>query len=284
MDKRIEGFSKLTKAEKIEWISQTHFNDPAKAKSKLSSYWNTNSDIQNTHDEFIENTLTNFYLPLGVAPNFLINGETFTLPMVIEESSVVAAAGNAAKFWQQRGGFHAEVLNTFKVGQVHFMYKGNPDLLHSFFNKNKAQLLYATDDLSKKMKARGGGIQSIELVDKSLLIPNYYQLHLRFKTADAMGANFINSCLESIALKLEQLAKQELESVKNGNGIEVVMSILSNYVPECLVRASVQCPVSDFVPQKGWTGEAFAKKMVQAVEIAKQEPYRAVTHNKGIMN
>jgi hydroxymethylglutaryl-CoA reductase len=164
------------------------------------------------------------------------------------------------------------------------MYKGNPDLLHSFFNKNKAQLLYATDDLSKKMKARGGGIQSIELVDKSLLIPNYYQLHLRFKTADAMGANFINSCLESIALKLEQLAKQELESVKNGNGIEVVMSILSNYVPECLVRASVQCPVSDFVPQKGWTGEAFAKKMVQAVEIAKQEPYRAVTHNKGIMN
>ena len=284
MDKRIEGFSKLTKAEKIEWISQTHFNDPAKAKSKLSSYWNTNSDIQNTHDEFIENTLTNFYLPLGVAPNFLINGETFTLPMVIEESSVVAAAGNAAKFWQQRGGFHAEVLNTFKVGQVHFMYKGNPDLLHSFFNKNKAQLLYATDDLSKKMKARGGGIQSIELVDKSLLIPNYYQLHLRFKTADAMGANFINSCLESIALKFEQLAKQELESVKNGNGIEVVMSILSNYVPECLVRASVQCPVSDFVPQKGWTGEAFAKKMVQAVEIAKQEPYRAVTHNKGIMN
>jgi len=150
------------------------------------------------------------------------------------------------------------------------MYKGNPDLLHSFFNKNKAQLLYATDDLSKKMKARGGGIQSIELVDKSLLIPNYYQLHLRFKTADAMGANFINSCLESIALKLEQLAKKELESVKNGNGIEVVMSILSNYVPECLVRASVQCPVSDFVPQKGWTGEAFAKKMVQAVEIAKQ--------------
>ena len=195
MDKRIEGFSKLTKAEKIEWISHTHFNDPAKAKSKLSSYWNTNSDIQNTHDEFIENTLTNFYLPLGVAPNFLINGENFTLPMVIEESSVVAAAGNAAKFWQQRGGFHAEVLNTFKVGQVHFMYKGNPDLLHSFFNKNKAQLLYATDDLSKKMKARGGGIQSIELVDKSLLIPNYYQLHLRFKTADAMGANFINSCL-----------------------------------------------------------------------------------------
>jgi hydroxymethylglutaryl-CoA reductase len=164
------------------------------------------------------------------------------------------------------------------------MYKGNPDLLHSFFNKNKAQLLYATDDLSKKMKARGGGIQSIELVDKSLLIPNYYQLHLRFKTADAMGANFINSCLESIALKLEQLAKQELESVKNGNGIEVVMSILSNYVPECLVRASVQCPVSDFVPQKGWTGVAFAKKMVQALEIAKQEPYRAVTHNKGIMN
>jgi hydroxymethylglutaryl-CoA reductase len=239
--------------------------------------------LQNKHDEFIENTLTNFYMPLGVAPNFLINGESYTLPMVIEESSVVAAAGNAAKFWQIRGGFEAEVLNTIKVGQIHFSYSGDIQLLHLFFNKIKTQLLESTASLSKNMKVRGGGIQSMELMDKSDLIPDYFQLHLRFKTADAMGANYINSCLECIATELEKLAQNEFKA-HDGIELEVVMSILSNYVPECLVCASVKCPVSKLSPSKNWPGETFAKKMVQAVEIAKREPHRAVTHNKGIMN
>ena len=283
MDKRIEGFSKLTKAQKIDWITQTHFINPEKAKLTLSNYWNTNSELQNKHDEFIENTLTNFYMPLGVAPNFKINGAMFTLPMVIEESSVVAAASNAAKFWQSRGGFKAEVIDTLKVGQVHFLFHGDSSLLHSFFKKNKQSLLDATNVFSENMERRGGGIQSITLNDKSSLIPNYFQLHLGFKTADAMGANFINSCLESIASKLEELARLEHQELDEGK-LEVVMSILSNYVPECLVRASVQCPVSDFIPEKGWSGKAFAQKMVQAVEIAQKEPYRAVTHNKGVMN
>ena len=283
MDKRIEGFSKLTKAQKIDWITQTHFINPEKAKLTLSNYWNTNSELQNKHDEFIENTLTNFYMPLGVAPNFKINGAMFTLPMVIEESSVVAAASNAAKFWQSRGGFKAEVIDTLKVGQVHFLFHGDSSLLHSFFKKNKQALLDATNVFSENMERRGGGIQSITLNDKSSLIPNYFQLHLGFKTADAMGANFINSCLECIASKLEELARREHQELDEGK-LEVVMSILSNYVPECLVRASVQCPVSDFIPEKGWSGKAFAQKMVQAVEIAQKEPYRAVTHNKGVMN
>jgi hydroxymethylglutaryl-CoA reductase len=222
-------------------------------------------------------------MPLGVAPNFLINGESYTLPMVIEESSVVAAAGNAAKFWQTRGGFKAEVLDTIKVGQIHFSYSGDVKLLYSFFNKNKTQLLESTASLSKNMEARGGGIQSMELMDKSDLIPDYYQLHLRFKTADAMGANYINSCLECIATELEKLAQNEFKA-NAGVELEVVMSILSNYVPECLVRTSVKCPVSKLSPSKDWPGETFAKKMVQAVEIAKREPHRAVTHNKGIMN
>ena len=237
MDKRIEGFSKLTKAQKIDWITQTHFINPEKAKLTLSNYWNTNSELQNKHDEFIENTLTNFYMPLGVAPNFKINGAMFTLPMVIEESSVVAAASNAAKFWQSRGGFKAEVIDTLKVGQVHFLFHGDSSLLHSFFKKNKQALLDATNVFSENMERRGGGIQSITLNDKSSLIPNYFQLHLGFKTADAMGANFINSCLECIASKLEELARREHQELDEGK-LEVVMSILSNYVPECLVRAS----------------------------------------------
>ena len=283
MDKRIKGFSKLTKAQKINWITHTHFNNPENAESTLSCYWNTDSDLQKKHDEFIENTLTNFYMPLGVAPNFLINGKLYTIPMVIEESSVVAAASNAAKFWLNRGGFNAKVLDTLKVGQVHFLFYGNPKLIQTFFEKNKSNLLRATKEFSKNMVRRGGGIQNIELIDKSELIPDYFQLHIQFKTADAMGANFINSCLESIASKLEKLVQKDSEHLRGGE-IEIIMSILSNYAPECLVRAAVHCPVSDFIPEKGLAGNVFAKKIIQAIEIAKKEPYRAVTHNKGIMN
>lgn len=283
MEKGIEGFSKLTKAQKIEWITRAHFKNPEDAKNLLLNYWNNDSDLQKKHDEFIENSLTNFYMPLGVAPNFLINGKPYTIPMVIEESSVVAAASNAAKFWLNRGGFMAEVLDTLKVGQVHFLFSGDPKIIHSFFKKNKLKLLEVTEEFSKNMVRRGGGIQNIKLIDKSHLIPNYFQLHVDFKTADAMGANFINSCLESIASKFKELAQNDSKYLK-GEGVEVVMSILSNYAPKCLVRASVKCPVSDFIPENGWTGNDFAKKIIQAVEIAKKESYRAVTHNKGVMN
>ena len=284
MDKRIDGFSKLSKEEKIDWITRTHFKNSTAAASQLSSYWNSDPSLQTQHDEFIENTLTNFYMPLGVAPNFLINESLFTLPMVIEESSVVAAAGNAAKFWLNKGGFKTVVIDTLKVGQVHFLYKGNPKLLYAFFEKNKKNLLHATSGLTQKMELRGGGIVSLDLVSKTTALPNYYQLNVRFKTADAMGANFINSCLESLATTFENLAAKETFFMEKETSIEIVMSILSNYVPECLVKASVSCSVDEIEHQEGLSGKKFAEKIVQAVAIASCETFRAVTHNKGIMN
>ena len=284
MDKRIDGFSKLSKEEKIDWITRTHFKNSIAAASQLSSYWNSDPSLQIQHDEFIENTLTNFYMPLGVAPNFLINESLFTLPMVIEESSVVAAAGNAAKFWLNKGGFKAVVIDTLKVGQVHFLYKGNPKLLYAFFEKNKKNLIHATSELTQKMELRGGGIVSLDLVSKTTALPNYYQLDVRFKTADAMGANFINSCLESLATAFENLAAKETFFMEKKASIEMVMSILSNYVPECLVKASVSCSVDEIEHQGGLSGKKFAEKIVQAVAIASCETFRAVTHNKGIMN
>jgi len=284
MDKRIDGFSKLSKEEKIDWITRTHFKNSTAAASQLSSYWNSDPSLQIQHDEFIENTLTNFYMPLGVAPNFLINESLFTLPMVIEESSVVAAAGNAAKFWLNKGGFKTVVIDTLKVGQVHFLYKGNPKLLYAFFEKNKKNLLHATSGLTQKMELRGGGIVSLDLVSKTTALPNYYQLNVRFKTADAMGANFINSCLESLASTFENLAAKETFFMEKEASIEIVMSILSNYVPECLVKASVSCSVDEIEHQEGLSGKKFAEKIVQAVAIASCETFRAVTHNKGIMN
>ena len=285
MSKKIEGFSKFTKSEKIDWITKTHFKNAKQAKKQLESYWSLDSKLQARHEEFIENTLSNFYLPLGVAPNFLINGDIYTLPMVIEESSVVAAAANAAKFWSKRGGFKTKVINSLKVGQIHFFYEGNPKELSSFFKNRKSDLLKTLVPLTKNMEARGGGVMSLDLIDKCDILENYYQLHLRFKTGDAMGANFINSCLEHLAKSLIQFASKDQLSNENNKPIDVLMSILSNYVPECLVHAEVSCPIKEFnLDNNNLNIETFTKRMIQAVAIAKYEPYRAVTHNKGIMN
>ena len=284
MSKKIEGFSKLSKTEKINWITQMHFEDVQKAKELISTYNHSNEMVQKIHDEFIENSIANFYFPMGVAPNFLINGKQYTLPMAIEESSVVAAASKSAKFWASRGGFKAQILGTKKIGQVHFLFKGKTELLKSFFKEKKQMLIDSTSSLTANMRQRGGGIFNIELNDKSDLIEDYYQLHLTFETVDSMGANFINSCLEKIATTLQTLAEKHKPFLNERLSIEVIMSILSNYVPECLVQAEVRCHVSKLEVTEEMSGMQFAQKFIQALEIAHKEPYRAVTHNKGIMN
>ena len=269
MSKTVDGFSKFSKEEKINWLVSTYFNNDDKVKQVLKQYWNSNKVIQDLHDDFIENTISNFYLPFGIAPNFVINGKDYTIPMTIEESSVVAAASLVAKFWSTRGGFKAEVISSTKIGQVHFMFEGEKEELQSYFNLKKKDLLKITEPITKNMRKRGGGILDIELRDKTSELENYYQLHVTFETVDSMGANFINSCLEAIAGEFEK------------EGIQIVMSILSNYVPECLVRAEVSCKVEELYTENS---ELFAQKFVQAVQIANAEPHRAVTHNKGIMN
>ncbi|NGY38642.1 hydroxymethylglutaryl-CoA reductase, degradative [Flavobacterium sp. XN-5] len=284
MNKPIAGFSKLSKEEKINWIAEEYFSTPSAAIALLKNYWNTDEKIQKLHDEFIENTITNFYIPLGVAPNFLINGKYSTIPMAIEESSVVAAASKSAKFWSTRGGFKATVINTEKIGQVHFIYTGDVSKLDLFFVQNKAKFFNDTESITKNMQKRGGGILDIALKDKTNLLPNYYQLHATFETKDSMGANFINSCLEQFAKTLkEEASTYELFSTSEKD-ITVIMSILSNYVPNCIVRAEVSCPVEELAEKHILNPQDFAERFVQAVQIAEVEPFRAVTHNKGIMN
>jgi hydroxymethylglutaryl-CoA reductase len=284
MNNAVTGFSKLSKEEKINWIAKEYFSTPSEALTLLKKYWNTDSKLQQLHDEFIENTITNFYVPLGVAPNFLINEKYKTIPMAIEESSVVAAAAKSAKFWATRGGFKATVMNTEKIGQVHFIYKGDISKLSLFFAQTKALFFTDTESITKNMQLRGGGILDIVLKDKTDLLHNYYQLHATFETKDSMGANFINSCLEQFAKTL-QTAADEYQLFKETNEtIEVIMSILSNYVPNCIVRAEVSCPIEDLTEKHITNPLEFAERFVQAVQIAEVEPYRAVTHNKGIMN
>lgn len=283
MDKPVSGFSKKTKEEKITWLAESFLNGNLEAIQTLRNYWNTDPEVQQLHDGFIENTLSNYYLPFGIAPNFLINGKLHALPMVIEESSVVAAASNAAKFWLDRGGFKATVLETVKNGQVHFNFEGDPDVLETFFNEVKPRLKSSIRDIEKNMRARGGGLIELELIDKSHILDHYFQIHATFETLDAMGANFINSCLEKIATTFEAESAEYEPFKKEAIYPEVVMSILSNYVPECLVRAEVSCKVEELTT-KHIDGEQFAKKFVRAIDIAKTETRRAVTHNKGIMN
>ncbi len=269
MSKIIDGFSKFTKEEKIDWLTKNYFHNQSETINIIKQYWNVDTNLQELHDDFIENTISNFYMPYGVAPNFVINNREYVIPMVVEESSVVAAASLVAKFWSTRGGFKTKVLGTTKIGQVHFMFAGDKKDLETYFNQNKTELFAATASITKNMEKRGGGILDIKLVDKTDKLENYYQLHVTFETKDSMGANFINSCLEAIAKKFEN------------DEIEIVMSILSNYVPECLVRAEVSCNIEDL---GGENPQKFAEKFHQAVKIAEIEPYRAVTHNKGIMN
>ena len=284
MSKTISGFSKLSKSKKIDWIVDTYFSNKEDAKHIIKQYWNSNDKLQQLHDEFIENTITNYYLPLGVAPNFLINGTSYTIPMAIEESSVVAAASKAAKFWYDRGGFKAEVLSTTKIGQVHFIYNGKTEALKKYFDSVKSKLFAETESLTKNMQKRGGGILDIELRDKTKDIKGYYQLHATFETLDAMGANFINSCLEQFAKTFKSEAHHFELFTSEEKNIQIVMSILSNYVPNCLVRAEVSCKIEELSDDKKVSSEEFAAKFLQAVNIAEVEPYRAVTHNKGIMN
>ncbi len=284
MTNTIAGFSKLSKEEKINWIAKEYFSNPQEAINILKNYWNSDEKLQQLHDEFIENTISNFYIPLGVAPNFLINGKYNSIPMAIEESSVVAAASKSAKFWSTRGGFKATVINTEKIGQVHFIFNGDASKLASFFDQTKTKFYANTESITKNMQKRGGGILYIELRDKTSLLPNYYQLHATFETKDSMGANFINSCLEQFAKTLKEEAQNYDSFSEAEKDIEVVMSILSNYVPNCIVRAEVSCPVDDLAEKHIENPKAFAERFIRAIQIAEVEPFRAVTHNKGIMN
>ena len=277
MKKPISGFSKLNKLEKIEWVVKNSFSSNNNIKNVLQQYFNDDEKLQKLHDEFAENTLSNFYLPFAIAPNFLINNKLYSVPMVTEESSVIAAASKAAKFWLKKGGFKSEVISTIKIGQVHFIFEGNFEDLKDYFQNIKPKLITDVDSLTTNMNKRGGGIKDIELVNLNDKIENYFQLKATFETKDAMGANFINSCLE-------QFSKTLKNNFKDSSKIEIIMSILSNYVPECIVKAEVSCPIEELYDNSIIEPISFAKKFVRAVRIAEVDKYRAVTHNKGIMN
>lgn len=281
----ISGFSKLSKVEKIDYLVENYFSGSDRVKDEIKAFWHDNPSSQKVFDEFSENTITNFYCPYGVVPNFLLNDKVHMVPMVIEESSVVAALSKAAKFWSSRGGFRAQVVDTEKLGQVHFIWKGETQKLEKFFNENYENIIAHVTPLTKNMEKRGGGLKSMTLVDMSDKEEGYYQIKAAFETCDAMGANFINSVLEAIGSFLKiNIPSYELFTEEEKE-VQVVMCILSNYTPNCLVKAWVECGIEElYEPAHEMSAEDFVEKFTRAVRIAEIDVHRATTHNKGIFN
>lgn len=276
----ISGFSKFNRSQRIDFIVQNTALNGSEAHD-FDDYDSPDGNQQRIYSEMIENYVGNFPVPMGVVTNMLINGETYIVPFVTEESSVIAAASKAAKFWAKRGGFKATVLGVIKKGQVHFTWNGKQQLIKELFPVIREKLFEATQALTEKMRQRGGGITAIHLIDKTQELPDYYQVDVSFETADAMGANFINSCLEKISFALQDISELNSDECR----VEIIMAILSNYTPECFVRCWVECPVEKL---EGWNKalsyKSFATKFKQSVDIANIDVSRAATHNKGIFN
>jgi len=259
-------------------------SDPEAFARELAGFWHRDPAVQRILEEFSENTVSNFCLPYGLAPNFLINDRLYILPMVIEESSVVAAASKSAKFWVTRGGFQTEVISTAKPGHVYFKWKVSRDLLLDQEEDIERYLFEHTSHLAENMRKRGGGIKSIRILDVAPEMPGHFKLEATFETADSMGANFINTCLEEFARLLPRYFHDKGILIDEYD-MEITMAILSNHTPECIVSCKVQCAEEEFSGLgERQTATEFVRKFKDAVNIASHDPYRAVTHNKGIFN
>ncbi len=285
MDKSIlKGFSKYNKQQRINALIQKYgFSE--NLADWLKSNESSDEETRKIIDDLSENPVSGFQLPFSIAPNFSVNGKNLFFPLVSEESSVVAALANAAGFWAKRGGFFAEVLGTEKKGQLHFIWKGDPGKLERLFPEIKEKLLAETELLTAKMRERGGGISFIHLKELTQILPGYYQLDAGFETCDAMGANFINSCLEQFGKSLQEYFRTSAELSELECDCEIIMAILSNYTPESRVRAWVECPVNELLDGKSEEEcRLFAEKFERAIRISQADVSRAVTHNKGIFN
>jgi hydroxymethylglutaryl-CoA reductase len=277
--KYFEGFSKLSREEKVKLVTE-NFENPEQSGSIFNASRFPDESIQENFEQFSENTIGNFHLPYGIAPNFLIDGKLYHIPMAVEESSVVAAASKSAKFWYNKGGFQTVNLTTLKKGQIHFIWNGSKEEINDIVDQLKPELRVKLNTLTQRMEKRGGGILKVNLHDFNDFIKDYFELDFSFETADSMGANFINSILEKAAEVLRESINPEQR-----DRLDIVMAILSNYTPESRIEMKLECPVDELNDaEKTMSGQQFAEKFCQAVEIARQNISRAVTHNKGIMN
>ena len=264
---RIPGFYKLYIEDRLEQIGKfAGLNSEEKRlfidNGKISC--GIDKEIAN---RMIENVIGIFELPLGIATNFVINGKEYLIPMAIEESSVVAAASNAAKIARKKGGFHAESTGSLMIGQIQII--GLSDIVSAVekINKNKDQLIEVANSQDKTLVRIGGGTKDIEIRILEDEKEKMVVLHVIVDVRDAMGANAVNTMCEALAPIIEDIT-----------GGRTRLKILSNLADRRLARATA------IFDKEAMGGEENVDAFLEGYRLAVIDPYRAATHNKGIMN
>jgi len=225
-------------------------------------------------DTMIENVIGVMGLPIGLGLNFLINGKDHVVPLAVEEPSIVAALSFAAKTARLSGGFRASSSDPILIGQIQLVDVPHPTKARQILESRKEEVINLANGLHPRMVARGGGAVDLEVIlhpatsDTSEMLV----VHLLVDTRDAMGANLVNTMCEGVASFVESLT-----------GGKVFLRILSNLADRSLVRSSVRIPVENLTT-KGHDGEQVRDGIIIATQFAAVDPYRAATHNKGIMN
>lgn len=225
-------------------------------------------DLQ-TADRMVENAVGTLGLPFGVAQNFQVNGADYLVPMVIEEPSVVAAASHAAKRVRAGGGFQAVADDSIMAAQIEIHDVRDPLAAAARIQEARAELLERADRAVPALVEVGGGARDLETRDVG---GGFLVVHVLLDVRDAMGANMLNTVAETIGLRVAELA-----------GGALGLRILTNYCDRRLVRVRARVPVADFGSARA-SGPEAALGVARASELAERDPYRAVTHNKGIMN
>ncbi len=269
---RLPGFHKLTLEQRLQHIARTH----GLSAEDIETLRSTGSLPFATANSMIENAVGTFSLPLGLGLNMQVNGRDYLVPMAVEEPSVVAAVSFAAKIVREAGGFEAEADDSVMVGQVQVTGYGDPTEAMEQILGHREQILALANSFHPSMQRRGGGAKEVEV--RVLPAPEGARgeplliVHLLIDTQEAMGANLINTMAEGVAPFIEQIT-----------GGRVYLRILSNLSDKRLARATCRIPVkalADF----DMDGRDIADGIHQASRFAMADPYRAATHNKGVMN
>ncbi len=271
VDSRVPGFYRLTVPERLRALKDRGLLSGDDYKT-LSNGGNT-IDITRA-DKMIENVIGVLGLPVGLGLNFLINGKDFVVPLVVEEPSIVAALSSAAKVVRSAGGFTVTSTAPILIGQIQLVDVPNSARARALLLQGKEEILNLANSLHPKMVARGGGAVDVEVVVHNSPRGGHDMVvvHLLVDTCDAMGANLVNTMCEGVASLVESIADAR-----------VCLRILSNLTDRALVRASAVIPV-ELLAGKGFNGEQVRDGIIAANDLAVVDPYRAATHNKGVMN
>lgn len=266
---RLPGFYKLSLEERVAIVGEWAGLDAAERVLLLEQGL---SATQANH--MVENAIGTYALPLGVAANFLINGRDYLIPMAIEEPSVLAAVSSAAKLVRTGGGFETETTDPIMIGQVQVLDIPDMDAAVAALRENEAEICETANAISQSIVRRGGGMRGVEIrpfYDSP--VGSMLVLHLLYDCRDAMGANAINTAAEAVAPLVAELT-----------GGRVHLRILSNLSDRRLATARCRIPATAFKSSPNEQSQSVPHLIAEANAFAVVDPYRAATHNKGIMN